>query len=268
MKHLVFIALLLMSLPLAAKKAPKWKNGNFKTTSSGLQYKIVKEGKSDSIRLNDAVLLELYFYSSTDRSLIKNKENMKEGKMFPLMESQLPPGLIQSILKLKKGGKGYFIIPPSLGKGAGKDTVYCFIAIKNIFRHIPDVNLISPTTDTIPPDSVNITINDLNKKYFGDTLFSVMKLVEQPQIVSCGTSKVLIAFKFEITYFENGMQRKSILVFIECPDSYGQNYFVAGTSYVVTCVPLLDDLKDGKRTMNNYSLQKLDNYYGLRVRKM
>ncbi len=268
MKHLAFIALLLFSLPLAAKKAPKWKQGNFKPAASGLQYKIVKEGKGDSIRLSDDVLAELYRYSSSDQALIKNNGNTHEGKIISLHDKKNIPGIIESIQKLKKGGKGYFIIPPSLGKAGSRDTLYCCIVIKNVFRNEQDVFVADTAADNIPQDNVGIVVTDPEEKYFGDTLFSVMKLTEQPQLVDCGLAKVTIAFKFEMTYFESGLQRKSILVFIECPEIYGKDYFIKGSSYVVTCVPLLDDLKTGRRTMNAYSLEKLDRYYGLRVRKM
>ncbi len=268
MKHLVIVALLLFSVPLAAKKAPKWKDGNFKSTDSGLQYKILKDGKGDSIRLTDDVLAEVYRYSPADHKLIKDKGNSHEGKIISLHDKKNIPGIIQAIQQLKKGGKGYFIIPPSLGKAGIRDTLYCYIIIKNVFRNEQEVFVADTVSDSVAQENVGIVVTDPGEKYFGDTLFSVMKLVEQPQLVDCGIAKVIIAFKFEMSYFENGLQRKSILVFIECPEVYGKDYFTKGASYVVTCVPLLDDLKTGSRTMNAYSLEKLDRYYGLRVRKM
>ncbi len=268
MKHLAIVALLLFSLPLAAKKTPKWKNGNFKTTSSGLQYKVVKEGKGDSIHLSDDVLAEVYRYSSTNGAMIRDVGYKQEGKIISLDNKKNIPGIIQAIQKLKKGGKGYFIIPPSLGKAGSKDTLYCYIIIKNVFRNEQEVFVADTVTDSVAQENVGIVVTDPGEKYFGDTVFSVMKLAEQPQLVDCGIAKVIIAFKFEMSYFENGVQRKSILVFIECPEVYGKDYFTKGSSYVVTCVPLLDDFKTGSRTMNAYSLEKLDRYYGLRVRKM
>jgi hypothetical protein len=261
MRFPAFLLILLLSLPLAAKRGPRWKEGDFKTTASGLQYKIMKEGKGDSIGAIDAVLVELYRFNSTDHALIKDDGNTKDGKLINLEDKNKLPGIIQCIRMLKRGGKGYFKIPPSPGNN---DTLYCYIVIKNVFHNVSD----RVVMDTVPGDSVKFKVTDPNKKYFGDTLIALMKLVEQPQIVSCGDLQVLIAFKFEMTYFENGTQRKNIVIFIECPESYGKDYFVAGKSYMITCVPLLDDLKDGKRTMNSYSLEKLDRYYGLRVTRM
>ncbi|MEO5644571.1 MAG: hypothetical protein ABIQ40_17965 [Bacteroidia bacterium] len=268
MRPLLLIAFLLFSLPMAAKRAPKWKDGKFKTTATGLQYKIVKEGNGDSIVAADDVLVELYRYNPTDHLLIKDKADRKEGRLISLQDDKALQGIIQSVQLLKNGGKGYFIIPPLLAKEGSNDTLYCCIVIKNVFRNQRDVIMPGPLTVSIPVDSVKFAVSDPNKKYFGDTLIALMKLTEQPQMVNCGSSKVVIAFKFEMAYFENGMQHKNILVFIECPELYGKDYFISGSNYMVTCIPLLDDLKNGKRTMNSYSLEKLDRYYGLRVRRM
>jgi hypothetical protein len=269
MKYLVFIAVILFSLPVAAKRAPKWKPGNFKTTASGLQYKIVKPGKSDSIREFDIVEVDFFFYVKEGEKYYRYKQENFSGNL-DMNDEDIPKGAKEAMQLLRRGGKGYFVLPPSIGFDK-KDSSLCFIRIKKIIRI--ENRFIGPKENVVPKDSVKtdsitITVNDPGKKYFGDTLFSVMTLVEKPQLLSCGSSKVLIAFKFEIRYFDHGTQRKNILVFIECPEVYGENYFVVGTSYVVTCVPLLDDLKTGNRTMNAYSLEKLENYYGLRVKKM
>lgn len=270
MRFPVFLLSLLLSLSLAARKAPKWKEGNFETTASGLQYKMVKQGKGESIHGTDFVRVEMTHYKTSDKSIELNKNKKKYvTTLFSMNENGVLPGIREATALLKKGGEAYFKIPPSAGKG--KDTIFCFIRVKDVF---PQASIIQPTqTDSIPADTVQVdsvkfAVNDPNKKYFGDTLIALMKLTEQPQLVNCGASKVLIAFKFEMTYFENGMQRKSVLIFVECPELYGKDYFVAGKDYMVTCIPLMDDLKTGKRTMNNYSLQKLESYYGLRVSRM
>lgn len=273
MKHLALIVLLLLSLPLAAKKAPKWKSKGFKTTASGLQYKIVNPGKGAPIRDTDFVLVELSHYAKGNKSAIKDGPGKKSFEMAGIYlsdKAKIVPYLKEAILLLKKGGKGFFILPS--GSKFMKDTLYCYICVKEVLSGRVTVTGLLPTnappTDTVKADSVNFKVTDPNKKYFGDTLISLVKLVEQPQLVACGDFKVLVAFKFEMTYFDNGTQHKTILVFVECPESYGKDYFVAGKSYMVTCIPLLDDLKGGKRTMNAYSLEKLESYYGLRVTRM
>jgi hypothetical protein len=270
MKHLAFIALLLISLPLAAKKAPKWKSKSFKTTASGLQYKIVNPGKGAPIHDTDFVLVELSQYIKKDKSIVPGpaKNSTELAGIYLSDKAKILPFMVEGILLLKKGGRGFFIIP---GTKFIKDTLYCYIYVKEVLSGrvtVTGLTTNAPPKDSVATDSVNFKVADPNKKYFGDTLLALMKLVEQPQIVSCGIAKVLVAFKFETTYFDKGVQRKSILVFVECPDAYGKDYFIAGKDYMVTCIPLMDDLKDGKRTMNSYSLQKLESYYGLRISRM
>ncbi len=265
MKFKILSLLILFSIHLYAKKAPKWKDGNFKTSSIGLHYKIIKQGENIPLRKNDIVEADIYTYKRSGQSLKYLRDSIySDFGNFSIGDEKIPGGIIQAIYILKNGGKGYFIIPPYLSPSA--DTFFCFIHVKNIIH----MRLDALGKDSIvkPNDSINFVVTDSNKKYFGDTLFSLMKLVEQPQLTSCGGAKILIAFKFEMTYYDNGVVHKNILIFIECPDFYGKDYFVVGTNYMVTCVPLLDDLKNGSRTMNSYSLEKLDKYYCLRIRKM
>lgn len=265
----MFIALVLFSLPVAAKKAPKWKPGVFKTTSEGIRYSIKKQGVGEEIKTGDVVRFFIFGYDFHTKkydavlSPPKNGSSRKTGGVLSLDENLSGNGIVKAIKLLKKGGEGFFIIPGHL---VGRSDSCCyFIRVIEITSKLVVYN---PSNDSLKADSVKFAVNDPNKKFYGDTLIALMKLVEQPQMVNCGISKVMIAFKFETTYFENGMQHKNILVFIECPELYGKDYFVAGRNYMVTCIPLLDDLKDGKRTMNSYSLEKLERYYGLRVSRM
>jgi hypothetical protein len=81
------------------------------------------------------------------------------------------------------------------------------------------------------------------------------------------------AVKFRITYFENGVQHKDVLVFIDCPDQYGKDFFVAGKSYVITAIPLMENHKQGKSVQNSYAVgtfsqEKYESYYCLRIRRM
>jgi hypothetical protein len=265
MRFPVFLLLLLLSLPVAAKKGPRWKEGDFKAAASGLQYKIVKAGKADSIGRKDVIGFELFVFVREAGKVYRNREEYVAGN-FSMDDKQMPAGIKEAVKLLNNGGKGYFIIPSSIG--AGKDSMLCFIRVKKIIHVVDVFNGEAIPKDSVKADSVNFKVADPNKKYFGDTLIALMKLTELPQLVNCGISRVLIAFKFEMTYFENGMQRKSILIFVECPELYGKDYFVVGKDYMITCIPLMDDLKAGKRTMNSYSLMKLDSYYGLRVSRM
>jgi hypothetical protein len=263
MKFRILSLLLLFSISLSAKKIPKWKDGDFKKTASGLQYKIVKSGKGDSIRANDSVVLEYALYSGKDKFVKFSTKKLKEGKFCVNLGTALVnEGFKESVLLLKKNGSGYFIIPTN---DSAESSSFYFIRIKKV---IPDYSEFLPVTNP-PNDTVNFHIPDPGKKNYGDTLFTTMTLVEMPMSVTChGIVPVLQAVKFRITYFENGVQHKDVLIFVECPDGYGKDFFIPGASYVITAIPLMENHKQGHQVQNSYTMEKLNSYYCLRIRKM
>ena len=92
-----------------------------KTTPSGLQYKIVKEGTGKAPKASDTVVVH---YKGT---LINGKEfdsSYKRGEpaTFPL--SGVIKGWTEGLLYLKEGGKAMLYIPSDLAygkRGAGAD---------------------------------------------------------------------------------------------------------------------------------------------------
>lgn len=261
--------LFLLSFQLAAKKAPKWKPGVFKTTQEGIRYSIKKVGTGKEIKTGDVVRFFLFAYNGHTKKYDAvlnpppNASDSKTGGVISLDENTSENGIVKAIKLLKKGGEGYFIIPGTLIGHA--DSSCYFIRIVDVSAQ---VTIFNPPADSVKADSVKIKVTDPGQKYYGDTLFSFMKLVEVPQMTDCGISAVVVAFKFELTWFDNGTQRKNIIVFIECPELYGKDYFVKGASYIVTAIPMTENYKSGHRTMNSYSLEKLESYYCLRVKKM
>jgi hypothetical protein len=266
MKFFLLSIFFLFSLTISAKKAPKWKGKHFKTSPAGIRYNIKKPGNGDSIQTGYGVKYLFYTYD------YKTKKNKTEPGTTKLADGPLSGtfttiirddnagyDLIKALVLLRKNGEGYFIVPQKKG-----DSTCYYIKVEDVFR----VTEISIPRDTARTDSVNIIVDDPGKKFFGDTLFSFMKLVEVPQMADCGITAVNIAFKFEMSWFDNGVQRKQELVFIECPELYGKDFFEAGKTYMITCVPMTDNFKQGHHTLNNYPLEKLDIYYGLRIRKM
>ena len=261
LKNFLLLFLLLLSISAEAKKAPKWKPRNFKTTASGLQYSICKTGKGDSIRMQDVIWPQLFRYERKNGKLVvKQDPKAKEIVPMQLGDGRQIPGIIEAIQLLRKGGSGFFILPPSPGKG--KDTIYTFIRITEVahLAAMPD-SVLAPPPDT----TVQFVVTDPAQDNYGDSLFTTMKLQEVPTIISCGRTHSWTAFRFQLTWFDNGVQRKDILVYIECPDSYGANYFVAGKSYVITAIPLTENRKEGKAFYNRYSGEKLETYLCLRV---
>ncbi|HLG02606.1 MAG TPA: hypothetical protein VI731_03365, partial [Bacteroidia bacterium] len=117
--------------------------------------------------------------------------------------------------------------------------------------------------------NITIVIEDPEKKYFGDTLFKTMKLVEVPgRIVSCGNVKYLQVFKFELQWFDNEIKRKEILLYIECPQALGSNFYSPGAEYIITAIPLTNKLTEGKQVYTVYGSQQLETYYCLRIRRV
>src|SRR5687767_7953132 len=109
MRPLLLIALLLISLPIAAKRAPKWKPGDFKTTSEGIRYSIKKEGFGEEIKTGDVVRFFLFGYDYRTKkydavlSPSKNASNPKTGGVISLDENFSGNGIVQAIKLLKKG---------------------------------------------------------------------------------------------------------------------------------------------------------------------
>jgi hypothetical protein len=269
MRNLLFLVLLLFSFHLDAKKAPKWKPGAMQVSKDGIRYSIKKQGKGEAIKIGDVVRFFAYCYNPVTKKFDPvlspgppNAVNPKTGSFLELKKEFGDNGLVRSLMMLKPGGEGFFIIPGSV---PASDSSFYFLRVMDV-SSLMQIN--NPTQDSIKIDSVNIAVTDPARKNYGDTLFSVMKLIEVPQQTPCGTSAVIVAFKFELTWFDNGTQRKNILVFVECPELYGKDYFVQGASYVITAVPMTENYKSGHRTMNGYSLEKLESYYGLRLKKM
>ncbi len=264
---LVIIAMLTALPSVARNKAPKWTKKAMTTSPEGIRYRMKKEGKGEHVKMGDAVRLFLYVYDyktkKYDRVLSPgspNAVNPKTGSFLELKEGTENDPVIRSLKMMKAGGEGFFIVPR-----AAADSACYFIRLMEI---IPPAQIITVPQDTTQNDTINFKLPDPEQNRFGDTLFTTMKLVEVPVAVRCnGIVPTMQAVKFRITYFDDGVQHKDVLLFMECPAGYGKDFLVAGASYVVTAIPLLENHKNGKSVQNSYSAEKLVNYYCLRIKK-
>lgn len=81
------------------------------TTGSGLQYKVLEEGKGDSPTTADVALIS-YTGMLTDGKIFDQNPNA------PLAIDSVVPGFAEGLQLMKRGGKYRLWIPPELGYGA------------------------------------------------------------------------------------------------------------------------------------------------------
>ena len=92
----------------------KTKDG-VKTTSSGLQYKITKEGTGKSPAATDTVLVH-YEGKLLDGSVFDSSIKRNEPISFPL--NRVIPGWTEGLQLIKEGGKAILYIPSKLAYGS------------------------------------------------------------------------------------------------------------------------------------------------------
>jgi hypothetical protein len=256
-----------------AKRLPKWKSVSFQTSSSGLQYHIHKKGRQTTYHTGDFVVLDYVWYSKKEHRVLEASQKISpKGITVQIGRSQLMQGFQEAMMLIGKGGKIQIQIPPPLGYGSekkqGEDTLCYIIRIREVMSASSGAILLRP--DSIPPDTLVIKIEiPKDEEKMGDTLFSAMRLVEIPKIMApCGLQKVMVMLRFRMTWFENGVQRKDILVAVECPlDVYGSDFFKAGELYAVTAIPLRKRHQIDHRIMDGYATENLERYFGLRIGK-
>ncbi|MDP8098888.1 FKBP-type peptidyl-prolyl cis-trans isomerase [Pasteurella atlantica] len=93
------------------------KKDGVKTTKSGLMYKIEKQGKGKSPKIEDTVKVH-YEGTLTDGTVFDS--SYKRGEAIEFQLSQLIPAWKEAIPMLKKGGKMELVVPAELGYGANQ----------------------------------------------------------------------------------------------------------------------------------------------------
>ncbi len=280
MKYGIFSLLFLFSISLSAKKKiPEWKPDGFQTSQTGIRYSIVQPGKGDSIKDGDLIFCFLYRYDYKTKKYDETYISFSDGEMdtksdgsYVTLDNKVTSvGIIDAFEMLRSGGTGYFIIPPALDQtdpyNPAIDSTCCFIRVVNIAAS--KKNVAHPQDAVRADTSITFRMPDPDKDRFGDSILTTMQLVETPFTVYChGSTVTMQAVKFSISYFDNGTKHKNVLVFIDCPDKYGKDFFVPGRDYMITAIPLMENHKDGKQVQDSYTNEKDDSYYCLRIRKM
>ncbi len=86
-----------------------------KSTASGLQYEIVKQGTGKAPRATDSVTVH-YSGWLTNGTAFDSSYKRGAPASFPL--NRVIPGWTEGLQLMKEGGTAKFVIPPQLGYGA------------------------------------------------------------------------------------------------------------------------------------------------------
>lgn len=92
-------------------------SGDYQTTASGLQYRIIEQGSGPRPQPGDTVAVH-YRGTLEDGTEFDNSYDRGEPITFPLGVGYVIPGWDEGIALLNEGSKAELIIPPELGYGA------------------------------------------------------------------------------------------------------------------------------------------------------
>ena len=85
-------------------------------SDSGLQFRVVTEGKGEPISPADAALLD-YVGTLDDGTVFDSSES--HGGAQPFTASQVFPGFAEAMGRMREGGEYRFTMPPNLAWGTG-----------------------------------------------------------------------------------------------------------------------------------------------------
>lgn len=111
----VFVLCILFMQPLLFGQTDEWSSG-FTKSSSGLKYKIIKQGDGDFPEPGDKVWLHFVGFLEND-SIFENTMNKGPMDLF-LGKGQLIKGWEEGLQLIKPGGTILLIVPPELAYGA------------------------------------------------------------------------------------------------------------------------------------------------------
>ena len=106
--------------PSATASAPSGQNNDMKTTATGLQYQVLKQGTgAASPKATDTVKVH-YHGTLLDGTVFDSSVQRGEPISFPL--NRVIPGWTEGLQLMKVGDKFKFTIPPNLAYGPNSPT--------------------------------------------------------------------------------------------------------------------------------------------------
>lgn len=90
------------------------KEAGIKTTSSGLQYKVISQGKGSKAKATDSVVLD-YQLTLLDGTVVDSSYARGESSTFPM--NSVIPGFAEGVMLMPMGSHYIFYIHPQLGYG-------------------------------------------------------------------------------------------------------------------------------------------------------
>jgi FKBP-type peptidyl-prolyl cis-trans isomerase FkpA len=107
-------------------------------TASGLQFRVLQEGKGEPITSVDAALLD-YVGTLEDGTVFDNSES--HGGAQPFTMGQVFPGFAEAMAKMREGGRYHFTMPKSLAfngpapAGFTGDTLTFDVQVRKVVRN-------------------------------------------------------------------------------------------------------------------------------------
>lgn len=94
--------------------------GNYKSTDTGLQFRIIRDAKGEKARMNDVLQLNLSYHLPDD-SVLYNSEDLGDSFLLKITEPSFRGSIEEGLLLLGEGDSAEFLLPA--------DSVY-----KRLFR--------------------------------------------------------------------------------------------------------------------------------------
>ncbi|MCT6869271.1 MAG: FKBP-type peptidyl-prolyl cis-trans isomerase [Apibacter sp.] len=143
------------------------KKDGVKTTASGLQYKVEKEGKGDKPSDEDIVSVN-YILKGIDGSIIEDSKKQTDGKPADIPLSRVVPGWREGVKLMSKGAKYTLYVPSDLAYGdngpAGPNMALIFEVELVDFKPMPKELKDQAGMEQLSPEQIEQLKNQIQQQ--------------------------------------------------------------------------------------------------------